>query len=154
MAEPSQHTELFLRFSRRGLMIVLVLVVAIGLTMAGTAIWPDSVLVSWPVRMPWLLPILSVVAAIALRAPMRGQVFDPGSTEIRAVLDDERRLKNLAHGQRVALIVVLAIQIPLAVALSSLPALRALMAMASLTMTLGIGTLIGMFLMLERQRPA
>src|SRR5579859_4436429 len=67
------QTDLFLRFSRRGLFVLLLTFLWLGATVLGMAFWPNSLLARWPGVVPWLFPVVIVLAAFALRIPLRGR---------------------------------------------------------------------------------
>src|ERR1700694_2745743 len=124
-------TDLLLRASRRALFIVLLMIFALGGTVLGRALWPDSVLATWPVWVPWLLPVLVVVAGVVGRLLTGGRAWDPKSVEVKQIQQDEFRRMNLLRAQRAALIVILVLQIPLGLLFAYLPAMRAVMAMGT-----------------------
>lgn len=144
------ETDLLLRASRRAHFIVLVMILALGATVLGRALWPDSVLATWPVREPWLLPVLIVITMVAGRLLMRGRAWDPKGREMKKIQHDEFRQMNLSRAQRAALIAVLVLQIPLGLLFSHLPGMRAVLAMGTTTITLAMATLIALFLFFDR----
>jgi hypothetical protein len=156
LPEPSKNrsshdeTDLLLRASRRALFIVLLMVLALGATVLGRALWPDSVLATWPARLPWLLPILVVVMGVAGRLLMRGRTWDPKGLEMKKIQHDEFRQINLSRAQRAALIGTLVLQLPLGLLFAHLPAMRAVMAMGVTTITLAITILVALFLLFDR----
>jgi hypothetical protein len=143
-------TDLLLRASRRALFIVLLMVLALGATILGRALWPDSVLATWAVRLPWLLPILVVIIGAAGRLLMRGLTWDPKGLEMKKIRHDEFRKINLSRAQRAALIGTLVVQLPLGLLFAHLPGMRAVMAMGVTTITLAITILIALFLLFDR----
>lgn len=148
MAVPVEsRSEKYLRFSRRSMTVFLLLVVAIGGTCVAMAFRPVSP--EWPRAMPALW-IVAVVVAAGLQRTLGGERWDPGSPEARAIAADEWRRRNMDRAQRVAFSVVLGAQLPLGLVLASLPTLRALMAMAFATITIGLATLLALFLYLDR----
>ncbi len=66
-------------------------------------------------------------------------------------MDDEWRRMNLNRAMRFAFTGVLILQVPLGLTLAHLPALRAVMAMATATTTVGMATLISLFLYFDRE---
>jgi hypothetical protein len=83
-----------------------------------------------------------------------GRRWDPPSPEAKAILNDELRQTSLNRASRAALIVVLIAQLPLGLVfgmLAQLPAARTAMAMAEATITLGMATLISLFLFFDRE---
>jgi hypothetical protein len=150
--ESSQdETDLLLRASRRALFLVLLLILALGATVLGRALWPDSVLATWPVRFPWLLPVLVVIMGVAGRLLMRGRTWDPKGLEMKKIQHDEFRQMNLSRAQQAALITVLVLQIPLGLLFAHLPGMRAVMAMGAATITLAMALLIALFLFFDRE---
>jgi hypothetical protein len=145
------ETDLLLRASRRALFIVLLMVLALGATVLGRALWPDSVLATWPVRLPWLLPILVVSMGVAGRLLMRGRTWDPKGLEMKKIQHDEFRQMNLSRAQRASLITVLVLQIPLGLLFAHLAGMRAVMAMGAATITLAMALLIALFLFFDRE---
>jgi FtsH-binding integral membrane protein len=149
-ARPEPTIEALARFSRRSLFAVLVMILVLGATAIAMAVAPESMFARWPGVMPWLIPMFTIFAAVVLRTSGGGRLWNPASREVKAVLEDEFRQANLARAQRATLIVVLAAQIPLALLFTSLPASQALMALAISTITLGMATLITLFLLFDR----
>jgi hypothetical protein len=146
----NNETDLLLCASRRALFIVLLMILALGATVLGRALWPESALATWPVRLPWLLPVLVVILGVAGRLLMRGRTWDPDGIEMKKVQQDEFRRMNISRAQRAALIAVLVLQIPLGMLFARLPAMRAVMAMGITTITLGMSILIALFLFFDR----
>ena len=68
-----------------------------------------------------------------------------------AIFGDEWRRANVARATRASLIIVLILQFPIAVLLRSLPTMRAVMAMAASTVTLGAALFVALFLFLDRE---
>lgn len=150
----NDQTEAFLRFSRRGLFVILLTFLVLGATALAIAVWPNSALAMWPHFTPWLFPVLMTIAFIALRAPLKGRWWKPGSPDVEAILQDEFRQANLARAQHGAFITVLVAQVPLGLLLANLPDLaarRALVAMVGTTIALGMATLTGLFLIFDRE---
>lgn len=143
--------DLLLRASRRALATVLFMILAFGATVLGRTLWPDSVLAMWPSRLPWLLPVLTVLAVVAMRSMLHGRVWDPNSREVKMLQQDEFRRANLSRAQRATLIIVLVLQIPLGLLFAHLPATRAVTAMGLTTIMLGMVVLIALFLFFDRE---
>lgn len=141
------RSERFLRFSRRSMTVLLLLVIAVGSTCVAVAFRPASA--NWPNAIPPLW-IVAVALAAGLQRTLGGDRWDPRTPEVRAIIEDEWRRSNMDRARRVAFVVVLGAQIPLGLLLTSLPSLRALMAMAAATITLGLATLLALFLYLDR----
>jgi hypothetical protein len=144
----SVRSESYLRFTRRGMFVLFGLVLILGGTGVGLILTPAAA--SWAGLMT-LLPIAIALVAAALTMTLRGDRWDPRSAEARAIMNDEWRATNMNRARHLALGVVLVIHVPLALLLSSLPSAQALSAMATLTMTLGLASLIGAFLYLDRE---
>jgi hypothetical protein len=98
------------------------------------------------------MPVMLAAAGVmgGLRATLGGARFDPRSPEVQTILRDEWRQSNMDRARRIAFLTVLGAQLPLGLLLTSLPSLQALMAMAAATTTLGLATLIAVFLLFDR----
>lgn len=152
MTEASDsRAERYLRYSHRGMVVVLVLMVAIGCAWLAVAVQPDGVVARWLPRLSATLPIAITLIAGALLATLRGDRWDPNAPEARAIMQDEWRRSNMARAMRGAFVAVIATQVPLAMWLGTLPSPRGVMAMAITTMTLGMATLSALFLIFERE---
>jgi hypothetical protein len=149
-AAASPRAERYLRYSHRGMVVILVLVIAVGAAFLALALNPDGTVARLMPRLALSAPIAIALIAGALQWTLRGDRWDPAAPEARAVLDDEWRKVNLARAARWALGVVLSAQVPLALWLGGLPAPRGVLAQAVATMTLGIATLLGLFLFFQR----
>lgn len=145
------HPERYLRFSHRTMVALLILTVVVGGACLTMALRPAEV-PRWMTSSVAMLPILIVAGLIALqKATLRGDRWDPQSPEVQAVLQDEWRRTNMDRATRVAFFVILIAQIPIGLLVARLPSLRAVMAMATATLTLGMATLLTLFLFFSRQ---
>ena len=155
MTEPIDNSsESLVRFSRRGMGTMLVIVLVFGATALAMTLWPEGAASRFMARAAWVFPIAIVVIGVALRATLRGRRWDPRSPEAKAILNDELRQTSLNRSSRAALIVVLVAQLPLGLLfgmLAQLPATRTALAMAEATITLGMATLISLFLFFDRE---
>jgi hypothetical protein len=142
--------DLILRFSRRGLIVLLLTFLWLGATVVGMAFWPNSLLARWPGVVPWLFPVVMVLAMFALRMPLRGR-WPSRSHKLKLILQDEFRRSNLARAQRAAFAVVVAAQVPLGLLVLHLPARQAVIGMAGTTVSLGLVTLTALFLIFDRE---
>lgn len=141
------RSERYLRFSRRSMTVLLLLVLAMGSMCVAMAFRPVSTV--WPHAMVPLW-IVSIALAVGLQRTLGGDRWDPRVPEVRAIVEDEWRRSNMERARRAAFVVVLASQLPLGLLLESLPTPRAVMAMAAATITLGLATLIALFLYFDR----
>ncbi len=144
------RSEKYLRFSRRGMTVLLLLVIAVGGVGLTMAVRPQSP--TWPRAVPALW-IVAVVIAVSLQRTLGGERWDPRLPEVRAIVADEWRQRNMDRARRIAFAVVLGAQVPLGLLLAGLPPLRAVMAMATATITLGLATMLGLFLYFDRDAP-
>lgn len=162
MTEPvPSRSDLFLRFTRRSMLVVLLLILSLGLMGLAMALWPDGAVSRFLEHASWAIPIGIVLAAVALQTSQRKYRFTRDSAEVKAVMNDELRRTSMDRARFVALLVVLLAQVPIALLLSrtklglgfgaDLPAFRAVMAMAVSTITLGMTVLIASFLFLDRE---
>jgi hypothetical protein len=158
MTVSTDRSELFLRCSRRNMIVVLVLVLLSGTVGLAITLAPGSGLSHWVERASRFIPIAFIIGI----ASMRGHRWNPNSPEVKAVMNDEWRLTNLDRALRTSFIVVLLAQMPLGIlfgaipgllpwkVLAQLPAERAVIAMGVSTISLGMITLISLFLFFDR----
>jgi hypothetical protein len=156
MTDPTDNpSESLVRFSRRSMGALLVMVLFIGLGTLAMTLWPDAAASRRVEHAPWLFPVGTVVLFTALRLTLfRGQRWDPRSPEAKAILNDELRQTSLSRASRTALLVVLVAQLPLGLLfgiLADLPAMRATLAMVESTIMLGMATFIALFLFFDRE---
>jgi FtsH-binding integral membrane protein len=144
------RSEKYLRFSRRGMTVTLLLVLAIGGFCLAMAVQPHAPV--WSRAMP-VLWIVAVVIVVGLQRTLGGERWNTRAPEARAIMEDEWRRSNMERARRVAFVVVLGAQLPLGLLLTRLPSLQAVMAMATATITLGLATLIALFLHFDRDVP-
>lgn len=154
MTHPNPESiEVLQRFSRRSLKAVLFLVVILGGTALSLILSPKGA-VAHPAAGAWLIPVGIVIAVAAVQSSLRGRRWKPESPEVRTILQDEFRKANMDRAFRIAFIVLLAAQWPLALLLgvtTRLPAIRLVMAMAAGSITVGLLTLITLFLYFDRE---
>jgi len=145
-------TELFLRFSRRNMFILLVVVLLLGAAALAVMLTPSGR--SWRIAsQAALLPVAIAIIAATLSS-YRGRSWNPDAPEVKLVMNDEWRRTNMLRASRTALIVVLVAQWPLALLFGfymSLPSPRQASAMAASSLTLGLATLLALFLFLDRE---
>lgn len=157
MTEPTEdRSELYLRFSRRGMAALLIMIVALGATALIMALQPDGAFARTLEKASWFFPIATIIGVGALQTSMRGKGWNPNSPEAKAVLNDEWRRTNLDRAMKVAFIVILVTQLPLGwlfgVMLAQLSVLRAVLGMAVSTITLGMTIFVATFLFLDRDQ--
>lgn len=143
--------EEFSRFSRRNLVLVFGIVLLLGGTGLALVFSSDGAVARSSARVGWILPIL---IAIVVGTQTRSKKWTVDSPEVKAALADEWRVSNMAKASRVALVVLLIAQWPLALVfglLANFPAHRTAMGMAIASITLGLLTMIGTFLYLDRE---
>jgi hypothetical protein len=126
--------------------VLLLLVVAFGAVCVAMAFRPSH---TWPRAVVPLTFIMALIA-IGLQRTLGGERWDPRLPEVRAIVEDEWRRSNMNRARHAAFAVVLVVQLPLGLVLAGLPSLQALMAMAAATITLGLATLLGLFLYFDR----
>jgi len=147
-----QRTEVFLRFSRRSLFAMLIVVTVLGATALSLMLAPPGAIgrasnLGW-----WLLPVV-VAAVIAVAISVQSRRWNADAPEVQIVMEDELRRANMLRASRLTLIAMLAIQWPMALAYSRitwLPGERMAMIMATSTITLGLMTLLVLFLIFDR----
>jgi len=144
----TSSSESLLTLSRRAFVLLLITFLWLGATCMAIAFVPESIVASWPMRAPWVFPVALVLAWLGV---LRGHRGAPDRAETELVINDEFRKSNILRAQRVALAVVLLLQVPLALAAIHLPVTRALVAMAGGTITIGMGAVTSAFLYLDRE---
>jgi hypothetical protein len=157
MTEPTEdRSELYLRFSRRGMAALLMLILVLGATALAMALRPDGAFAQTLEKAPWFFPIAIIIGVAALQTSMRKNRWNPNSPEAKAILNDEWRRTNLDRAMKVAFIVILVTQLPLGwlfgVMLAQLSVLRAVLGMAVSTITLGMTIFVATFLFLDRDQ--
>jgi hypothetical protein len=145
------RAERYLRYSHRGMVLLLVLMAIIGGGALAVILQPDGLIAGWMPRISVTIPVAIALIAGALVSTLGGDRWDPNAPEAQAILRDEWRRHNLARAMRVAFVIVLAAQTPLALWLASLPGSRAVIGMAIATMTLGMVTFTGLYLVFDRE---
>jgi hypothetical protein len=146
--------DVFQQFSRRSMIAVLFVVAILGGTGLALILSPEGAVARSSARAAWLIPLVIVFVVVVVQASLRKRRWDPASPEVKAIMQDEWRRLNLDRASRYALIVVLAAQWPLGVLVgfvSGLPAVRAAMAMATASITLGLITFLMLFLLFDRE---
>lgn len=155
MIQSSEHpVEILQRYGRRNMVVSLFIVALLGGTGLALILSPKGAVAQSANRMMWLIPVAMAIAVGASQAALRGRRWDPKSPDVQTVLNDEWRRASMDRASRLALIVVVAAQWPMALVIGFLldvPALRAAMAMAAASITLGLLTLITLFLVFERE---
>ena len=147
-------SELLVRFSRRSMAALLVIVPGFGVMALAMTLWPEGPASRLMAQAAWVYPIAIVFLGAALRATLRGKSWDPRSPEAKAILNDELRQDSMNRSARAALIAVLVAQLPLALLFGTLPqasAIRTALAMAEASITLGMAIFIALFLFLDRE---
>jgi drug/metabolite transporter (DMT)-like permease len=117
---------------------------------ARLVVWAEGEPTGQGVNDGWIRPTM-VALFVILNAPLQRRQLRPDSPEVRAMLEDEFRHANLARAQRLALIVVLVAQVPLAILVSGLATEPAVTVMAVASVTLAMTTLIASFLFFDRE---
>jgi hypothetical protein len=152
MMSSNNTTESIVTLSRRAFILLLIAFLWLGATCLTIAFLPENFLARWPMHAPWIFPAALIMAWVGLLlSTLRGPRWDPHGAEARVVMNDEFRQSNLLRAHRAALIAVLVLQVPLALATMHLPVTRALVAMAGSTITLAMIVLISTFLYLDRE---
>jgi len=143
--------ERYLRFSHRSLVALFIITLVVGGLCLAMALRPGDT-PRWMTSLVALLPIAIAIGVVTLqRTTLRGDRWDPKSPEVQAVLQDEWRRASMDRAIRVAFFVILIAQIPIGLLVAPLPSLRAVMAMATTTLTLGMATFLALFLFFSRQ---
>jgi hypothetical protein len=155
MEKPNEDSlEILERFSRRSMVTLFFVVAVLGGTALAVIISPEGAVGRSAARGAWLVPMAIVIAVAVTQSSLKGRRWNPASPEVAAIMQDEWRRTTLDRAFRFSLIAVLAAQWPLGLLIGifgGLPALRTAMAMAAASMTLGLMTLIALFLFFGRE---
>ena len=143
-------TDLYLRFTRRGLVGVLLMILGLGGLFLAAVLQPHGALAENMQRYSWLIPIGIIILAGSLMTFQRRNRFTPDSPEVKAVMKDELRRANMDRARAFALVVILLVQVPMALLLSHWPSLAAVLAMAVSTIIVAMSSLIVFFLVFDR----
>lgn len=147
---PDSRADRYQRYSRRGMLAVLVLAVVVGALTLVVTRDPQGAIARGLPRFALVVPVAIALIAGGLYATLRGDRWDPRAPEARALLGDEWRQQTMARAMRGAFGAVLAVQAPLAVWLGGRPAPGSVTAMAIVTMTVGLATLCALYLVFDR----
>lgn len=155
MNETNENTlDAVERFSRSNMVTLFFVVAILGGTALALILSPEGAVGRAAARAPWLVPVAIVIAVVAAQSSLKGRRWNPASPEVAAIMQDEWRRTNMDRAFRFSLIVVLAAQGPLGMligVLGGVESVRTAMAMAAASMTLGLMTLIGLFLFFSRE---
>ena len=146
--------EVLERFSRRSMVTLLFVVALLGGTALALILSPAGAVGRSAERALWLIPLVMAIAFAAVQTSLKGRRWDPASPEVTAIMQDEWRRTNMDRAFRFSLIVVLAAQWPLGMligVMAGVPSIRTAMAMAAASITLGLMTLIALFLFFGRE---
>lgn len=149
----TDSVELFFRFSRKSTIALLFIVLLVGITGIALTTWPRQVIPLGVTRGLWLIPV-AIALAVGVQRARLGRRWSPESPEVKVVMEDELRRANLDRSARMALIVVLIAQYPLALIygiFTRLPAPQLAFGMFFSTITIGLATLISLFLYFDRE---
>lgn len=148
----AERSEQFLRFSHTSLVLMLIVVLLLGATCLALIFLPEGggflrmETVLW-----WLAPV-AVAGAIAFGISARRRRWNHDMPEVRAVMDDEWRRTSLDRATRVALVMVLVAQFPVAWVLhfAGDAPLRWTIGVGATTIVIGLVTLLGLLVYLDR----
>lgn len=146
----ANESELLEKASHRGLWFALILLLALGAYAVIINIFPASDAASLAGRAAGLLPIAIIVALAAMRSSLKGASTNPNSKAMKALLNDELRQQSLARAYRNALIATLLAQPLLAWLLNLAPLPQPVVLMASLSVLVGVATVLGSMLAYDR----
>lgn len=147
----AENAELYLRFHRRSMLFVLVLILMAGTFLVITALHPNATLLGWIERAPFFFPMLIIIGVSAQQGLMRKHRVTLDSPEYKALMSDEWRHRSMERATRGALIVALVAQLALPFVFGGLSTARALWGMASATVTIGLAAQIALFLFFDRE---
>src|SRR4051812_9368846 len=107
MNEHTKLTETYLRFSRRSLIALFCLGLALGAFGLAVVLQPAGSLAHGLERAAWIIPIAIAIGVAVVQTTLRRSRWDPASAAAKAVLNDEFRQASLDRAARWTLTVVL-----------------------------------------------
>jgi hypothetical protein len=131
------EADQLVRYSRRGLWTMLFLFLVIGLPAAAALGFPDSDWATYLRRLWVPLPLIIVIALVALKSSARGIRTDASSPAMKAMLNDELRQDSLKRAYRNAFFGMMMVQPLLAVAPAWIAVAHPAPLMACLTVLVG-----------------
>lgn len=152
--EPTIHpSEQFLRFRQRKMITLLAIILVVGAIGLALVLTPGGPV--WrSVSRASLIP-LAIAIVVAVQVAFRGRRWSADSPEVKVAMQDEWLRSNMDRASRLALVVALLAQYPLALMFATLfpglPQPRPVFAMAFSTITLALATQLGVFLYLDRE---
>lgn len=150
MKSTQLRADRYQRYSQRAMVVILLLTVGIGCALLSVTLRPEGAVARWLPQVGVLLPVAVALVLLVLLGPLKGDRWDPRAAEAQLILQDEWRRTSMSRALRAAFVAVLAAQGPLGLWLGGLPAPRGVMAMAIATVTLGMATFVGLFLLYQR----
>ena len=132
------------RYSRRSLWTVLLLVTVIGAVALLTYLYPRA----WGLSV--VVPVVTAIAAGALRTSAKGADVDPSSPGMKAIINDELRQASMHRAFRNAFLAVLAVQPLLAFAPELVAIAHPAPMMAIFTIWFGMVVMIASVLYYDR----
>ena len=138
----ASDSELLVKYSRLGLYLALVLLLALGSYAFLINVYPDSAAAATAHRCAILLPILIVIALASLRSQLHGVRAHPREAAMKALHSDELRAQSLSRAYRNGLTAVLLAQPVLVFILSAAALPFPLVPMASATVLIGAVTVL------------
>ena len=149
-SELPNEAEQLVNFSRRGLWVVLVLLLALGAYAVIVNLYPDGETAAAASRMAALLPVMIIIAVAALRSSLKGVSSDPRSPAMKSMLGDELRQQSLRLAYRNGFFAVLFAQPVLALLLAWTAPPQPVMLMASGSALAGVLAVVGSLLAYDR----
>lgn len=137
-------------YRRRAMLTAVFFIAAIGGLGVSLIVSPHGV----AGRAMWIIPVAIAIAIASTQSVLKGRRWNPRSPEVQRAMNDEWRIACRDRASRIALIVILAAQWPLALLFGvvwELPPLRATMAMAAASLTLAIVLVLALMLVFERE---
>ncbi|HUP64340.1 MAG TPA: hypothetical protein VM557_03570 [Thermoanaerobaculia bacterium] len=152
MTDSTQHpAELFLRFSRRSVIALLATVILLGGAALSLMLSPSRAFFETASKVS--LVAVAVALLVTILVALHRRRWPASSPAVQVVMDDEMRRASVLRASRAALITVLLAQYPLVLLFGffmELPAPRGAFAMGAATVTLGLITLLSLFLYFDR----
>jgi hypothetical protein len=147
---PTDRTEMFLRYLRRLQYVVLAGMIPMLFYGILTAWDNEARFERYQFALLILCPIILTLGVLWLQLSLKGNRYSLKDPDVKAIIKDEYRRLSFDRSLRVAFLVVMVVQIPLARLLSLRPSADSLYHMATFTFFIGFISLIAAFLVFER----
>src|SRR5215210_7968815 len=87
--------ETLLRFHRRTMIALLLMITAAGAFLTASTLWPEAGVLRWIERAPFFFPMVIIIGIAVQQTSMRKHRLAIDSPEFKALMRDEWRLASM-----------------------------------------------------------